>query len=80
MRVKHLPANSGDTGDSGSVLGSGRSPGGGKGNPLQYSCPENPMDRGAQRAASMELRRVRHDYLTTTTNQMYLVPSCNRTK
>ena len=45
--VKNLPANAGDTGDGGSILGSGRSPGEGNGNPLQYSCLENPMDRGA---------------------------------
>jgi len=48
--VKNLPANTGDTGDLGLILGSGRSPGGGNGNPLQYSCLENPMDRGAWRA------------------------------
>ena len=36
-----------DAGDTGSILGLGRSPGGGNGNPLQYSCLENPMDRGA---------------------------------
>ena len=40
----------GDAGDIGSILGSGRSPGGGNGNPLQYSCLENSMDRGAWRA------------------------------
>ena len=45
--VKDLLANAGDMGDMGSTLGSGRSPGGGHGNPLQYSCLENPMDRGA---------------------------------
>ena len=39
------------TGDLGSIPGLGRSPGGGHGNPLQYSCLENPMDRGAWRAA-----------------------------
>ena len=43
--VKNLPANAGDTGDVGSIAWSGRSPGGGNGNPLQYSCLENPMDR-----------------------------------
>ena len=48
--VKNLPANAGDTRDAGSVLRSGRSPGGGHGNPLQYSCLENPMGRGAWRA------------------------------
>ena len=46
--VKNLPANAGATGDLGSVPGSGRSPGGGNGNPLQYSCLENSMDRGAR--------------------------------
>jgi len=44
QRIKNLPANGGD---SGSIPGTGRSPGGGNGNPLQYSCLENPMDRGA---------------------------------
>ena len=42
--VKSLPANAGDVG---LISRSGRSPGGGNGNPLQYSCLENPMDRGA---------------------------------
>ena len=45
--VKNLRANTGDRRDSGSIPGSGRSPGIGNGNPLQYSCLENPMDRGA---------------------------------
>jgi len=51
--VKNPPANAGDVRDAGLILGSGRSPGGGCGNPLQYSCLENPMGRGAtvQRAA-----------------------------
>ena len=44
--VKNLPANSGDIRDVGSIPGSGRSPGGTHGNPLQYSCLENPRDRG----------------------------------
>ena len=48
--VKNLPANAGDERDAGSVPGLGRSPGGGHRNPLQYSCLENPMDRGAWRA------------------------------
>ena len=38
------------SGDAGSIPGSGRSPGGGHGNPLQHSCLENPMDKGAWRA------------------------------
>ena len=45
--VKNLPAKEGDRRDAGLIPGSGRAPGGGHGNPLQYSCLENPMDRGA---------------------------------
>ena len=45
--VKNPPANAGDIRDTGLIPGLGRSPGGGHGNPLQYSCLENPMDRGA---------------------------------
>ena len=48
--VKNLPANAGDTQDLGLIPGLGRSPGGGHGNPLQYPCLENPMDRGAWQA------------------------------
>ena len=44
---KESACNAGDAGDVGSVLGVGRSPGGGHGNPLQHPCLENPMDRGA---------------------------------
>ena len=45
--VKTLPANAGDVRDAGLIPGSGSSPGGGNGNSLQYSCLENPIDRGA---------------------------------
>ena len=45
--VKNLPDNAGDVRDSGLIPGWGRSPGGGHGNSLQYSCLENPMDTGA---------------------------------
>ena len=48
--VKSLPINAGDIRDAGLILGLGRSPEGGHGNPLQYSCLENPMDRGAWQA------------------------------
>ena len=48
--VKNLPANAEDKRDTGSIPGSGRSAGGGHGNPLQYFCLENPMDRGVWRA------------------------------
>ena len=48
--IKDPPANVGDTRDPGSIPGLGKSPGGGHGNPLQYSYLENPMDRGAWQA------------------------------
>ena len=48
--VKNPPANAEDVGDMGCIPGSGRSPGGGNGNPLQYSCLENPMDGGTWQA------------------------------
>ena len=44
--IKNLPANAGDIRDADSIAGLGRSPAGGHGNPLQYSCLENPMGRG----------------------------------
>ena len=47
LRGKESACNAGAAGDMGLIPGSGRSPGGGHGNPLQYSCLENPMDRGA---------------------------------
>jgi len=49
--VKNLSAKAGDTRNTSPVPGSGRSPGGGHGNPLQYSCLENPVDRRAWQAA-----------------------------
>ena len=48
--VKNPPANAGEIRDVGLIPALGRSPGGGHGSPLQYSCLENPMDRGAWRA------------------------------
>ena len=48
-----------DVGDTGSIPGWERSPGGGSGNPLQYSCQKNPMDRGAQRATVHRIRKTR---------------------
>ena len=48
--VKNLPASAGDIREAGSIPGLRRSLGGGHGNPLQYSCLENPMDRGAWQA------------------------------
>ena len=52
LRGKESACDTEDAGDPGSILGSGRSPGGGHGNPLQYSCLENPMDREAWRGYS----------------------------
>ena len=53
--VKNLPASAGDARDSGSISGLGRSPGEGNGNPLEYSCLENLMDRGAWQATVHEV-------------------------
>ena len=60
--VKNLPASAGATEDTRSVPGSGRSPGEGDGNPVQYSCQDNPMDRGAWLATVHWVWRVRHDW------------------
>ena len=59
LEVKNPPANAGDTGDVDSILGSRRSPGGGYGNPLQYSCLENPMDKGASWATVHRVTKSR---------------------
>ena len=55
---KNPPVNAGDTRDAGSIPGWERSPGGGNGNPLQYSCLENPMDRGAWWATGHRVTKV----------------------
>ena len=57
--VKNPPANAGATGDVGSIAGSGKSPGGGNGNPLQYCCLENPVDRGAWRTTVHSITKSR---------------------
>jgi len=69
LMVKNLPANAGDIRDVGSIPGLGRSPGGGHGNPLQYSCLENPMDRGAWQAT----------VLGVTKSQTWLKQLCTHT-
>ena len=58
--VKNLPAVAEELRDTGSIPGVGRSPGGGKGNPLQYSSLENPKDRGAWKAAVHGVTRSQH--------------------
>ena len=57
--VNNPPVNAGDAGDTGSIPGSGRSPRGENGNTLQYSCLENPLDRGAWRAAVHRVAKSR---------------------
>ena len=57
LAVKNLPAKAGDFRDAGSVPGLGRSPGGEHGNPLQYFCLQNPMDREAWRAIVHRVRK-----------------------
>ena len=67
--LKNMPANAGDIRDAGSNPGSGRSPGGGHGNPLWYSCLKNPMDRGGWWAIvpSVQLSRTGLKQLSTNT-------------
>ena len=59
--VKNLPANAEDIRDTSSILRSGRSSGGGYGNPLQYSCLQNPMNRGVGWAKVHRLARLGRD-------------------
>ena len=76
--IKNLPTNAGDTGDPVSIPGSGRSPGGGNGNPLQYSCLGNPMDRGAWRATVYgvtESDTTEHPYRHMNINTYVLIHS-----
>ena len=65
---KEFACNSGDTGDSGSIPGLGRSPGGGNGKPLQHSCLKNPMDR---RACQATVKRV-----TKSQMQLSMIERC----
>ena len=67
--IKNPPANTGDIRDESSIPRLGRPPGEENGNPLQYSCLENPMDRGAWRATVHGVTRVRHDLATKSLNQ-----------
>ena len=59
--LKNPPANTGDIRNMGLIPGSGRSPGVGNGNPLQYSCLGNPMERGTWQAMVQGLQRVGHN-------------------
>ena len=62
--VKNLFANAGDTRDTGSIPGLGRSSGEGNGNPFQYSCLEKSMDRGAWQTTVPGVTKVRHNLAT----------------
>ena len=64
--VKHLPTNAGD---AGLIPGLGRSTGEGNGNPHQYSCLGNAMDRGAWQATVHGVTRVRHNLVTLSNNK-----------
>ena len=75
--VKNPVANAGDTGDAGSIPGSGRSPGIENGNPLQYSCLGNPMDRGTWQATvhgvtESDMTEHMHAHICTHTLQLHL--------
>ena len=67
-----------NAGDLGSIPGLGRSAGEGNGNPLQYSCLENPMDRGASWAIVHGVSRVRHDLATKPPNLIKQNLVCTR--
>ena len=71
--VENLPVNAGDTGDTVLVPGLERSPGEGNGNPLQYSCLGNLVDRGAWWATICGVARVRQDFVTIQQQ----IPSCS---
>ena len=79
--VKNPPANTGDTRDAPSIPVLGRSPGGGHGNPLQYACLENPLDRGAWWAtvhgiAKSRTRLRTHSLTHSLRPGLKLPPSC----
>ena len=70
--VKNPPASAGNPGDTGSIPGLGRSPGEGNGSLLQYSCLENPMDRGTSGLQSIGSQRVGHDLVIEHEHHDYL--------
>ena len=75
--VKNPPANAKEVRDTGSIPGSGRSPGGGHSNPFQYSYLENPMDRGAWQTTVHEVTRAGHDLATKPPPKMFkLLHNC----
>ena len=72
LLVENLPANTGVVRDTGSIPGSERSPGGGHGNLLQYSCLENLMDGGAWRATNHEVAQSRTRLEELSTHRSFL--------
>ena len=68
-----MQRQAGDTGDSDSVPGAGRFPGGGNGNPFQYSCLENSMDRKPSGLQSMGLQRIRHNLANDSHFHFYIL-------
>ena len=77
--AKNLPANAGDAGDTGLIPGLGKSPGEGNGNPLQYFCMENSMDRGVWRVTVYGVAK-RQTWLSTHTHiyiPLYMYHSFN---
>ena len=70
--VKNPPADAGDVRDTGFIPRLGRSPGVGSGNPLQYSCLENPMDRGTWRVWFIDLQKVQHNWSNLAQHITYL--------
>ena len=77
--VKNPPANAGDIRDAGPIPGSGRSPGGGHGSPLQYSCLENPMDRGRSLAGQGSENQNHHE-LSPHTFRMAIIKKTKSNK
>ena len=73
--VKNLPASAGDMRDADSIPGSRRSPGGGHDNPLQYSCLENPMDRGAWQATVYRVAKSQTSLKQLSMHTRYYKPS-----
>ena len=75
LSSKESDCNAGDaTGDASLIPGSGRSPGEGSGNPLQYSCLGNPMDRGTLWPTVYGTTRVRNNLMTEHTHMHYSIP------
>ena len=83
--VKNLTANAGEVRDAGSIPQSGRSPGEGNGNPIQYSCLGNPMDRGAWQAtvlgvAKSQTRLNTHTHTHTHTHTKIILGAMEKSK